>query len=113
MLLKNNAFINDMEKNYKRTYFRSTLSGSVEDNISFFDEEIDRNKMIACAKIAVIHDDIEAMSMGYNTLIAEMGSSLSGGQIQRILLARALYHSLKFYCWMRRQPTWILSWKSK
>jgi ATP-binding cassette subfamily B protein RaxB len=36
-------------------------------------------------------DEIEAMPMGYHTLIGSMGASLSGGQKQRILLARALY----------------------
>ena len=44
-----------------------------------------------CARVASVHDDIEAMPMGYHTLIGDMGSNLSGGQKQRILLARALY----------------------
>ena len=44
-----------------------------------------------CARIAAVHDEIEAMPMGYHTLIGDMGTSLSGGQRQRILLARALY----------------------
>lgn len=46
--------------------------------------------MIRCAQQAGIHDEIMAMPMTSNTLIGDMGSSLSGGQ--KHLLARALYH---------------------
>ncbi|HEX2135779.1 MAG TPA: peptidase domain-containing ABC transporter [Microvirga sp.] len=67
------------------------LSGSVADNICFFDPVFDQERMIECARIARIHDEIMAMPMAYNTLIGDMGSSLSGGQKQRVLLARALY----------------------
>jgi ATP-binding cassette subfamily B protein RaxB len=44
-----------------------------------------------CAKVAAVHDEVEAMPMGYHTLIGDMGTSISGGQKQRLLLARALY----------------------
>ena len=67
------------------------LSGSLADNICFFDPVFDQERMIACAKLACIHDEIMAMSMTYSSLVGDMGSSLSGGQKQRVLLARALY----------------------
>lgn len=67
------------------------LSGSIADNISFFDAAFDYDRMVECARTARIHDEISAMPMAYNTLIGDMGSSLSGGQKQRVLLARALY----------------------
>ncbi|GAA4272262.1 peptidase domain-containing ABC transporter [Aquimarina gracilis] len=67
------------------------LSGSIADNICFFDPEFDQQWIESCAQMAAIHQDIIQMPMGYHTLIGDMGSSLSGGQKQRLLLARALY----------------------
>jgi ATP-binding cassette, subfamily B, bacterial CvaB/MchF/RaxB len=67
------------------------LSGSIADNICFFDPEFDQQRMIACAQLAGIHQEIMAMTMTYNSLVGDMGSSLSAGQKQRVLLARALY----------------------
>jgi ATP-binding cassette, subfamily B, bacterial CvaB/MchF/RaxB len=71
------------------------LSGSIADNICFFDERFDHEHMQECARLACIHDDIIRMPMSYDSLIGDMGSSLSGGQRQRILLARALYRRPK------------------
>ena len=68
------------------------LSGSLYDNISFFDPEMNEAKVEACAQAAFIHNDIMKMPMGYQSLIGDMGSILSGGQKQRVLLARALYN---------------------
>jgi ATP-binding cassette, subfamily B, bacterial CvaB/MchF/RaxB len=67
------------------------FAGSISDNIGFFDPHPDFEHMVACARMAAVHDDIEAMPMGYQTLIGDMGTALSGGQKQRLLLARALY----------------------
>lgn len=67
------------------------LAGSIKDNISFNDEKNDMACIEHCARLAQIDSDIKRMTMGYETLIADMGSSLSGGQKQRVLLARALY----------------------
>lgn len=67
------------------------MAGSILENISFFDNEVDAEKVKAMARIAAVHDDIARMPLGYQTLVGDMGSSLSGGQKQRILMARALY----------------------
>lgn len=67
------------------------LSGSLADNISFFDVQPDQARIEACATQAQLHADICRMPMGYQTLVGDLGSGLSGGQKQRLLLARALY----------------------
>jgi ATP-binding cassette subfamily B protein RaxB len=67
------------------------FAGSVADNISFFDPRPDMERVVECARVASVHDEIAALPMGYYTLIGEMGATLSGGQKQRVLLARALY----------------------
>jgi ATP-binding cassette, subfamily B, bacterial CvaB/MchF/RaxB len=69
----------------------SLFVGSLAENIALFDDEPDMERVAAAACAAAIHDDIEAMPMGYDTLVGDMGSALSGGQKQRLLLARALY----------------------
>jgi len=67
------------------------LSGSIADNIAFFDPALDMHRVQAAATAAQIHADIRRMPMQYMSLVGDMGSSLSGGQRQRVLLARALY----------------------
>ena len=71
------------------------MSGSIADNITFFDSAPDMTRVEACARLAAIHDDVLATPMGYHTLIGDMGTVLSGGQKQRVLLARALYKEPK------------------
>lgn len=71
------------------------FAGSLLENISFFDENVDMRWVIQCAKLASIHDEIMSMPMEYQTLIGDMGSILSGGQKQRIFIARALYQRPK------------------
>lgn len=67
------------------------FGGSLADNISFFDPQVEQARVEQAARMAAIHDEITAMPMGYHSLIGDMGSSLSGGQKQRVILARALY----------------------
>lgn len=67
------------------------FSGSIAENICFFDPRPDLEQIMTCAKLAAIAEDIESMPMSYQTLVGDMGTVLSGGQKQRVLLARALY----------------------
>ncbi len=67
------------------------FSGTICENIHFFDDVPDLERVRECASLACIHDDIAAMPMGYETLVGDMGAAVSGGQKQRLLLARALY----------------------
>ena len=71
------------------------ITGTIADNISFFDPELDMRLVNLAATKAQIHEDIMAIPMNYMSYIGEMGSTLSGGQRQRVLLARALYHNPK------------------
>ncbi|HML30660.1 MAG TPA: ATP-binding cassette domain-containing protein, partial [Hyphomicrobium sp.] len=65
--------------------------GSIAENISSFDEQLDFSWLEECAARAAILDDIRKTPMGFETLVGDMGSTLSGGQKQRVILARALY----------------------
>ncbi|MDQ1812953.1 peptidase domain-containing ABC transporter [Massilia sp. CCM 9210] len=67
------------------------FAGSIADNISFFADAPSMDRIRECARRAAVEDDVNAMPMGFHTLIGDMGTVLSGGQKQRILIARALY----------------------
>jgi HlyB family type I secretion system ABC transporter len=69
------------------------FSGSIRENIAFNNPDMPMEQVIAAAKAAAIHNDIEQMPMGYETSVSEGGSALSGGQRQRLSIARALANS--------------------
>ena len=69
------------------------FTGSISENISGFDPSPDQEQVTRCASIAGLIDDINNMPMRFDTLIGEIGSGISGGQQQRMLLARALYRN--------------------
>ena len=71
---------------------RVTLfDGTIADNIARLRVEADPAQIIAAARAAAAHDMILKLPDGYDTQIATMGNRLSGGQIQRVGLARALF----------------------
>ncbi len=68
------------------------LSGTISENITFCDENPDREKLISAATAAQIIDDIYKMPNGFDTVLGEKGHGLSEGQVQRLAIARALYY---------------------
>ena len=68
------------------------FSGSIRDNIALADPHLSDEAVRRAARLACIDADIDAMPMGYETILVDGGASLSGGQRQRIALARALAH---------------------
>ena len=63
---------------------------TIENNIKFGKQNASHEEVVQAAKKARCHEFIEALSEGYNTLIGEGGASLSGGEKQRISIARAM-----------------------
>ena len=66
------------------------FSESIEENIRFGKANASFEEIKAAAKLAAVHSNIKNFKEGYNTLLGERGVTLSGGQIQRISIARAL-----------------------
>ncbi|MBF1320215.1 ABC transporter ATP-binding protein [Mogibacterium diversum] len=63
---------------------------TIENNIKFGKQNASHEEVVQTAKKARCHEFIEALPEGYNTLIGEGGASLSGGEKQRISIARAM-----------------------
>jgi ATP-binding cassette subfamily B protein len=68
------------------------FSGTIADNIASGDEAPDRKRIEEVAKMADAHGFISKMPLGYEQVVGERGVGLSGGQMQRLCIARALYH---------------------
>ncbi len=66
------------------------FSGTIEENLRWGDEDADRDTVIAAAKSAQADGFISQMPEGYNTLLEQGGANVSGGQKQRLCIARAL-----------------------
>jgi ATP-binding cassette subfamily B protein len=90
--------MNVVDKEYYRAQvgyvMQSNLlfSGTIAENIASGDESPDRRRIEDVAKMADAHGFISKMPLGYEQVVGERGVGLSGGQVQRLCIARALYH---------------------
>ena len=66
------------------------FNDTIENNIKFGKPNASHTEVVEAAKRACCHDFIEALPQGYETMIGEAGSTLSGGEKQRISIARAI-----------------------
>ncbi|MDY0100710.1 MAG: ABC transporter ATP-binding protein [Bacilli bacterium] len=66
------------------------FSETIKENINFAFDEVDEEKTINVAKLADVHGDINEFKEGYETILGERGTTISGGQKQRLSIARAL-----------------------
>nr|WP_104008954.1 type I secretion system permease/ATPase [Jhaorihella thermophila] len=67
------------------------FEGTIAENIARLDPNRDDEKIVAAAKKAAAHEMILQLPDGYDTMVSPGGGRMSGGQMQRIALARALY----------------------
>lgn len=72
------------------------FSDTIARNIAVSDDEPDIERIRSAARIANIADYIEALPLGYNTMIGQDGQGVSQGQRQRILIARVVYKNPMF-----------------
>ena len=83
--------MDDLMKNYSFVFQNVYLfHDTIANNIRFGQPEASMKKVIEAAKKACCHDFIKALPDGYDTVIGEGGASLSGGEKQRISIARAI-----------------------
>jgi ATP-binding cassette subfamily B protein len=72
------------------------FSGTVLENIGFSDPDPDRSRAERCAAVAAVHENILGFPEGYLTEIGDRGVRMSGGQKQRLAIARMIYKDAPF-----------------
>ena len=73
------------------------LHASVADNLRFAKPDATNEELVAAAKVAQIHDHLPSLPEGYDTVVGERGYRFSGGEKQRLAIARAV---------LRDRPSW-------
>lgn len=81
------SFLKNMSMVFQNVYL---FHDTIENNIKFGCPDATHEQVVEAAKKACCHDFISALPQGYDTVIGEGGSTLSGGEKQRISIARAM-----------------------
>ena len=82
-----NSLMNNFSFVFQRVYL---FEDTIENNIKFGNQEATHEQVVMAAKKACCHEFISQLPDGYNTVIGEGGATLSGGEKQRISIARAI-----------------------
>jgi subfamily B ATP-binding cassette protein HlyB/CyaB len=89
--------LNLIDKEYYRSQIGYVMqnnllfSGTISENIALGDSNPDRRQIVKAAKMADAHGFISNLPLRYEQVVGERGVGLSGGQMQRLCIARALY----------------------
>jgi len=98
-ILIDNVNIKDISQEALRSQIGVVLqepflfSGTIRDNIKYSKPHATDEEVIAAARVANVHDFIVNLPEGYNTMVGEKGYSMSGGERQRVSIARAVIHN--------------------
>ncbi|PVV26862.1 MAG: thiol reductant ABC exporter subunit CydC, partial [gamma proteobacterium symbiont of Ctena orbiculata] len=72
------------------TQYNHLFNASIRENLQLANPEADQSALERACRVAMIHDFISAQPAGYDTQVGELGLRLSGGQLRRLAIARAL-----------------------
>lgn len=91
--IRRDALLRQMAVVSQRPFLFNTTVG---ENIAYGRRDASQDEIVEAAKAAHIHDLIKTLPNGYDTVVGERGASLSGGQLQRVTIARAILRDASF-----------------
>ena len=100
--------MNSLMRNFSFVFQSVYLfADTIENNIKFGRQDASHEEVMEAAKKACCHDFISKLPNGYDTVIGEGGATLSGGEKQRISIARAIMKDAQSSYWMKQRQMLI------